>query len=154
MRARASQNILSWPQNPEELASDSSRICSNSCDDFPRAKCDKSDSYTSKPVRTRVYPKCGDFDNKAINTVEVQRNGDSDRSKLKVRENEYWSNVLRNQWLLALQGIVIVIVILTMGTWIGHECKEDIVEDGPLTLWRLFMERFRETIVNVGTELR
>lgn len=61
--------------------------------------------------------------------------------------------MFRNQWLLALQGIVIVIVILTMRTWIGYECKEDIIENGPVTLWHMITERLRETI-DMGTELR
>lgn len=68
-------------------------------------------------------------------------------------KSEYWRNVLRNQWLLALQGIVIVIVVLTMGTW-GHQCKEDIVENGPVALWRLVIERLREIIIDIGPELR
>lgn len=71
-----------------------------------------------------------------------------------IRDSEYWKNVLRNQWLLALQGIVIVIVILTMGTWIGHECKEDIIDDSPVTLWRSVIEQLRETIIDMRTELR
>jgi len=63
--------------------------------------------------------------------------------------------VLCNQWLLALQGLVIVIVILTMGTWIGHvECKEDIVDDSPVALWRSVIERLQETIIDIATELR
>lgn len=70
-----------------------------------------------------------------------------------ITENEYWKNVLRNQWLLALQAIVIVIVILTMGTWMGHECKEDI-EDDSVALWRSVIERLRETITDMGTDLR
>lgn len=71
-----------------------------------------------------------------------------------IRDSEYWKNVLRNQWLLALQGIVIVIVILTMGTWIGHDCKEDIIDDSPVTLWRSVIEQLRETIIDMRTELR
>ncbi|XP_071573124.1 uncharacterized protein [Temnothorax nylanderi] len=119
------------------------------------AKFDKSDNYTSKALRLRVNPKCGDFDNKTVNTLEVQRNEDSYKNKLKIRASEYWRNVLRNQWLLVLQGIVIVIAILTMGTWIGHECiKEDIVEDDPVALWRSVVARLRETIIDMGTELR
>lgn len=76
-----------------------------------------------------------------------------------IKASEYWKNVLRNQWLLALQGIVIVIVILTMGTWIGHECKEDIIDNSPVssiivTLWRSVIEQLREIIIDIGTELR
>lgn len=68
--------------------------------------------------------------------------------------SEYWSNVFRNQWLLVLQGIVIVMVILTMKTWIAYECKEATVENDPVTLWRTVIERLRETIIDMGTELR
>lgn len=71
-----------------------------------------------------------------------------------VTTSEYWSNVFRNQWLLALQGIVIVIVILTMRTWIGYECKEDMVENGPMALWHTVIERLQKTIIDMGTELR
>lgn len=51
---------------------------------FSIAKFDQSDSYTSKALRLRVNPKNGDFDNKNINILEVQRNEDSHKSKLKV----------------------------------------------------------------------
>ncbi|XP_025075452.1 uncharacterized protein LOC112552978 [Pogonomyrmex barbatus] len=73
---------------------------------------------------------------------------------VQIRTSEYWRNVLRNQWLLVFQGIVIVIAILTMGTWIGYLCKEDIVNDNPITLWRSIVERIQETIIDTGTELR
>ncbi|XP_018366813.1 PREDICTED: uncharacterized protein LOC108763563 isoform X2 [Trachymyrmex cornetzi] len=117
------------------------------------AKFDKSDSYTSKALRLRVNPKGGDFGNKSINNLEVQRNGDSHKNKLKIKASEYWRNVLRNQWLLALQGIVIVIVILTI-TWFGHERKEDIVDNSPVALWRSIIERLQETIIDMRTELQ
>lgn len=51
---------------------------------FSIAKFDKSDSYTSKALRLRVNPKGGDFGNKSINNLKVQRNEDSHKSKLKV----------------------------------------------------------------------
>lgn len=72
----------------------------------------------------------------------------------KITPSEYWKNVLRNQWLLLLQGIVIIIVILTMGIWMRYECKEDIVNDNFVTSWRSVIEQLQETIINIGTELR
>lgn len=72
----------------------------------------------------------------------------------KITASEYWKNVLRNQWLLLLQGIVIIIVILTMGIWMRYECKEDIVNDNFVTSWRSVIEQLQETIINIGTELR
>ncbi|XP_018400010.1 PREDICTED: uncharacterized protein LOC108777583 [Cyphomyrmex costatus] len=116
-------------------------------------KFDKSDSYASKALRLRVNPKGDDFGNKSINNLEVQRNEDFYKSKLKIKESEYWRNVLHSQWLLALQGIVIVIVILTI-SWIGHEHKEDIVDNSPVTLWRSVIERLQETITDMRMELQ
>lgn len=72
---------------------------------------------------------------------------------VQIKASEYWRNVLRNQWLLALQGIVIVIVILTI-TWFGHEHKEDIVDNSPVALWRSVIERLQETIIDMRTELQ
>ncbi|XP_011169803.1 uncharacterized protein LOC105202815 [Solenopsis invicta] len=118
------------------------------------AKFDKSDSYTPKALRLQVNSQDDDSGNKSVNSLEVQRNEDSHKRKLKIKASEYWRNVLRNQWLLALQGIVIVIVILTMRLWIGHECKENIVEDNPAALWRSFIERLQEAIIDMGTEFR
>ncbi|XP_018342082.1 PREDICTED: uncharacterized protein LOC108748418 isoform X2 [Trachymyrmex septentrionalis] len=115
------------------------------------AKFDKSDSYTSKALRLRVNPK-GDFGNKNINNLEVQRNGNSHKSKLKIKASEYWRNVLRNQWLLVLQGIVIVIVILTIT--FGYEHKKDIADNSPVALWRSIIERLQETTIDMRTELQ
>ncbi|XP_036139772.1 uncharacterized protein LOC118644716 [Monomorium pharaonis] len=117
------------------------------------AKFDKSNSI-SKALRLQVNPKDGNFNNKSINDLKVQRNEDSYKNKLKINTSEYWKNVLCNQWLLALQGIIIVIVIFTMRTWIGYECKEDIIDDSLVALWRSFIERLRETITDVEMELR
>jgi len=52
-----------------------------------------------------------------------------------------------------LQGIVLLIVILTMGTWIEHECKV-VVDDNPVAAWRLTIKRLQETIIDIGTKLR
>lgn len=72
----------------------------------------------------------------------------------KITASEYWKNVLRNQWLLVLQGIVIIIVILTMGIWTRHEYKKDIVDDNFVTSWHSIIEQLQETIIEIGTELR
>lgn len=72
----------------------------------------------------------------------------------KITASEYWKNVLRNQWLLVLQGIVIIIVILTMGIWTKDEYKKDIVDDNFITSWHSIIEQLQETIVEIGTELR
>jgi len=69
-----------------------------------------------------------------------------------IKASEYWRNVLRNQWLLALQ-VVIVIVIFTI-TWFGHEHKEDITDNSPVALWRSIIERLQETIIDMRTELQ
>lgn len=74
---------------------------------------------------------------------------------VQVAASEYWNDVCYNQWLLALQGIVLIIVILTMamGTWIEHECN-DIVDDNSVATWRLAIKRLQETIIDIGTKLR
>ncbi|TFX37665.1 hypothetical protein DEO06_27200 [Escherichia coli] len=72
----------------------------------------------------------------------------------KITASEYWKNVLRNQWLLVLQGIVIIIVILTMGIWMSHKYKEDNVYNNFVTLWHSAIEQLHETIIEIGTELR
>lgn len=72
----------------------------------------------------------------------------------KITASEYWKNVLRNQWLLVLQGIVIIIVILTMGIWTKDEYKKDIVDDNIVTSWHSIIEQLQETIIEIGTELR
>lgn len=72
----------------------------------------------------------------------------------KITASEYWKNILRNQWLLVLQGIVIIIVILTMGIWMSHEYKEDIVDNNFVTSWHSVIEQLHETIIEIGRELR
>jgi len=73
----------------------------------------------------------------------------------KITASEYWKNVLRNQWLLVLQGIVIIIVILTMGIWMKYECKEDnFVDDNFVKSWHSIIEQLQESIIEIGTELR
>lgn len=63
-------------------------------------------------------------------------------------------DVLRIQWLLILQGIVIVIVILTMSTWMGYDYNEDPVENSPVALWRSTIERLQDAIIDIGMEYR
>lgn len=71
-------------------------------------------------------------------------------------KSDYWKDVLRNQWLLALQGIAIIIVIFTIGTWMGQECKDNVVNDVPVLVesWRSAIEQLKETILDVGPKLR
>ncbi|XP_070155147.1 uncharacterized protein [Polyergus mexicanus] len=121
---------------------------------FTIAKFDKVDSYTSKALRLRVNSEIDDFNNNTKKTLKVRRNTDIHKSKLKITASEYWKNVLRNQWLLVLQGIVIIIVILTMGIWTRHEYKKDIVDDNFVTAWHSIIEQLQETIIEIGTELR
>ncbi|KAL0129744.1 hypothetical protein PUN28_001774 [Cardiocondyla obscurior] len=118
------------------------------------ANFDKSENYTSRALRLRANSKGDDCESKPIDILKARKNEDSYKSKLKTKAYEYWRNVLRNQWLLALQGIVIVTVILNMGTWIGHECKGDIVEDGLIVLWHTIIERLQETIIDMKAELQ
>lgn len=73
----------------------------------------------------------------------------------KITASEYWKNVLRNQWLLVLQGVVIIIVILTMGIWMKYEYKEDnFVDDNFVTSWHSVIEQLQKRIIEIGTELR
>ncbi|XP_067210062.1 uncharacterized protein [Linepithema humile] len=120
---------------------------------FTTAKFGKSSNCISKASKLRIISESGDFDNKTAKILQIQRNEDSYRSKLKITASEYWKDAYRNQWLLALQGIVLIIVILTMGAWIEHECKV-VVDDNPVATWRLAIKRLQETIIDVGTKLR
>lgn len=72
----------------------------------------------------------------------------------KITASEYWKNVLRNQWLLVLQGVIIIIVILTMGIWMKYECKEDNSVDNFVKSWHSIIEQLQESIIEIGTELR
>ncbi|XP_072759514.1 uncharacterized protein [Anoplolepis gracilipes] len=128
---------------------------------FTTAKFDKLDSYTSKALKLRVNPEIdfSDKNTKKSLTIrseapKVRRNTDLPKSKLKITASEYWKNVLHNQWLLVFQGIVIIIVILTMGIWMRRDCKEDIVDDSFVTAWHSIIEQLQEIIIEIGTELR
>ncbi|KAL6445607.1 hypothetical protein ACFW04_000853 [Cataglyphis niger] len=121
---------------------------------FTIEKFDKVNSCTSKALRLRVNPEIDDFNNNNKKILKIRRNTDIHKSKLKITASEYWKNVLRNQWLLVLQGIVIIIVILTMGIWTKDEYKKDIVDDNFVTSWHSIIEQLQETIIEIGTELR
>ncbi|XP_020300427.1 uncharacterized protein LOC109864036 [Pseudomyrmex gracilis] len=121
-------------------------------------KAGKSSSYTSRPL-LRVNPNIFSKDDKDIKTVK-NLGGDEDvnkyKSDLKSTKSNYWKDVFCNQWLLALQGIAIIILILTIGTWMGQECKDNVVNDVPVLVesWRSAIEQLKETILDVGPKLR
>ncbi|XP_051159840.1 uncharacterized protein LOC127280687 isoform X2 [Leptopilina boulardi] len=65
-------------------------------------------------------------DNSLIKNCELPYNQEKKTPKyLHTTISEYWKDALYNHWLILIQGLILVILIMIISPWIGHDGNDD-----------------------------
>ncbi|XP_057330499.1 uncharacterized protein LOC130670900 [Microplitis mediator] len=80
-------------------------------------------------------------ENSNMNVRKFKINSSLETIKIDRGVSEYWSNMLRYHWPIAVQSTCLIIIIVLLGPWIGLRCNQDFdfnSNENKFSLWPPF----------------